>query len=1207
MIEKKGIGLLPMLLLVLLLQACDSKTTLFTPISPDHSGITFSNRITESDTMNILKFEYVYNGGGAAIGDFNNDGKQDIYFTGNQEANRLYLNKGDFKFDDVTAIAKVSGEGKWCSGVALVDINNDGWMDIYVGATVKKTAADRANLLYVNQGLNNQGIPTFKEVAREYGLADEGHTTNAAFLDYDNDGDLDLYVVTNTLEGYPNNYRKKVTDGSAPNTDRLYRNDWNAQLKHPVYTDVSKQAGILIEGYGLGVNITDINRDGWKDIYVTNDYVSNDLLYINNHNGTFTDQAAAYFKHTSNTAMGNDVTDINNDGLVDVIAVDMLPRNNARKKVLMAANNYHMYINNDEYGYTYEYGRNTVQLNQGNKPGTQTPVFSEISLLANVAETDWSWTPLVVDFDHDGYRDLIITNGFPKDVTDRDFMSFRAQSSSIASPEFMLKQIPEVKINNYAFHNNGDLTFTDVSADWGITQPSFSNGAAYGDLDNDGDLDYVVNNINDSAFVFRNQLMERKPEQAHYLRVLFKGSEQNRMGLGTFVELTYGNGQKQVYEHSPYRGYLSSVENAAHFGLGATKEVAQVKIIWPTGAVQLFRNVKADQVLTVDIQAAKPDSIADTQSFSPGLFTEVTDSLKITYQHEEPDFVDFNIQRLLPHKLSQYAPAIAVADVNADGLDDVFIGGSTAHKGRFMIQSASGAFIEKDLLPGKKGEEKIQEDMGVLWLDVDNDNDQDLYIASGGSEWEPNAAAYQDRLYLNNGKGSFRQDTTALPAIRTSKSCVKAADYDRDGDLDLFVGGRVEPGQYPKPVSSFIFRNDSKGSKAKFTDVTSTVATPLLHLGLVCDAIWTDYDNDGWMDLILAGEWMPLTFLKNQNGKFTAWNADAGTVINTPATNKDSGTQSITQSLSHSIGWWNSLAAGDFDRDGDMDYIAGNLGLNTLNKATEQEPVKVYAKDFDGNGSFDVIPTAFFPGTNGQKQEFTFHGREDLIKQMVVMRARFPYFKDFAQASIDKLLTEEERKTALVLKANYLQSVLVENLGKGQFRLVPLPIQAQFAPVFGIITEDMDQDGNLDILAVGNDYGNEVMIGRYDALNGIWLKGNGKNTFVPQTIAASGFYVPGNAKGLAQLSDAKGHQLVVASQNRGRLCVFKNNHNALPIRLLPDDAFAWITYADGRKEKKEFPYGSSFLSQSARELILSKGVKSVEIASFTGKKRMVAL
>lgn len=1187
------------LLVLLTLAGCQfSPKPLFSLIPAQKSNITFSNRITENDSMSILDVEYLYNGGGVALGDFNNDGRTDVFFTGNQVANRLYLNKGDFQFEDITKSAGVGGNGKWCSGATLVDINNDGLLDIYVSATLYKSAHLRENLLYVNQGLkkngNGTGVPTFREMAKEYGIADDSHTTNAAFFDYDNDGDLDLYLLTDRIDEYPNVYRVKVNDGSSLNADRLFRNDFDPALAHPVFTNVSKQAGILHQGYGLGLNIADINRDGWKDIYVTNDYLSDDLLYINNHDGTFTDQAGRYFKHTSNTAMGNDVTDINNDGLADVIALDMMPHNNYRKKMLLGANNYQTYLNNDEYGVSYQVVRNTLQLNQGPLPHSTAPAFSEISLLADMAETDWSWTPMVVDFDHDGYRDLLITNGYPKDVTDRDFMTFRAESSQIASKDFTLAQIPVVKINNYAFHNNGDLTFSDVSKAWGLTEPSFSNGAAYGDLDNDGDLDYIVNNINDSAFVYRNNLIESKPEKASYLRIKFKGTPQNVMGLGAIVELHYKDGnqkpQHQFYEHSPYRGYLSTVEPVAHFGLGAVNTIDEVRIIWPgsggkPGLQQTLRQVKPNQVLTVDVKNAH--EIPTTTPEPAGQFTDVTDSVGLQFTHTEPEYIDFNVQKLLPHKLSQLGPAVSVGDVNGDGLDDVFIGGSRSHKGRFMLQTATGKFVSKNLLPGPDSAAKTQEDMGTLLFDADGDGHSDLYIASGGSEGNAGTDVYQDRLYLNNGKGNFQPAPQALPINMTSKSCVKAADFDRDGDLDLFIGGRVEPDKYPKPVSSLILRNDSKPGQPRFTDVTAQMAPQLKDIGLVCDAIWSDTDNDGWPDLMLAGEWMPITLLKNEQGKrFTPIASD---------------------SFDQAKGWWNSIVAGDFDADGDMDYVVGNLGLNARMRASIKEPVRIYAGDLDNNGFYDAIPTIFIPDENGDRKEYTFHGREDLIKQMIVMRKRFPYFKDFTQASIDKLLTPEERQNALVLEANYLQSVYVENKGEGHFAMRPLPTQAQLGPIFGMVPNDVDHDGHLDVMLVGNDYSAEVLMGRYDALNGLWLRGDGKGNFAPQTLAGSGFYVPGNAKGLAQLTDPQGRELLIATQNRGKLCAFRNRQWARPLRLQALDMTALLTYSNGRTQRVEGGYGSSYLSQSTRTLWIDPSVKSVVLIDSRGKKRTVAL
>ena len=1171
--------------------SCNRPKTLFKLVSSDLSGVHFDNKIVENDSLNPLSSVNIYNGGGVGIGDFNNDGLQDIYFVGNMVSNKLYLNKGKLKFEDITKEAGVGGEGRWSKGVSVVDINNDGWMDIYLSVTMNNDPQKRRNLLYVNQGLDKNGIPVFKEMAKEYGLDDTTSSTIADFFDYDNDGDLDMYLAVNQIvpDNSPSVFRPIIRDGSFPSTGRLYRNDWDPVLKHPVFHDVTKQAGLTIEGYGHGVTIADFNKDGWKDIFVTNDFNSNDLLYINNHDGTFTDKASTYFKHTSANGMGQDVIDINNDGLSDVVELDMNPEDNYRKKMMMGSNSYQTYLNSDLFGYQYQYVRNTLQLNEGPRVNANDslgdPIFSDIGYFSGISQTDWSWTPLVTDFDNDGFRDIIITNGYPRDITDHDFTSFRQEASNIASMAFILGQIPQVKLTNYAFRNNGNLTFTNVTKDWGITKPSFSNGAAYADLDNDGDMDMIVNNINDEASIYENTTMDDSKNHPNYLVVKLKGDSLNVNGLGAWIELHY-QGKQQVYEETPYRGYLSTVQLEPHFGLGNITVVDSVVVKWQNGKEQVLKNVKADQTIVVNQKDAELSySWANQKVDNSALFKDVTDSLNIHYVHQDKDFIDFNQQALLPHKFSEYGPALAVGDIDGNGLDDIISGGSFNYSAQEFLQQANGKFIRKSLLRGKDTLNKNREDEGLLLFDADGDGDLDLYIASGGVQGIPGSSSYQDKLYINDGKGNFTEDTSALPKNYTSKFCVRAIDYDRDGDLDLFVSGRVDPKNYPKAVSSFIFRNDSKDGHIKFTDVTQSVAPALKNIGLVSDAIFTDFNNDGWPDLILAGEWMPVTFLENDKGVFKNV---------TPATG-----------IGNKIGWWNTIASGDFDNDGDIDYIVGNLGLNSYFQASDKYPVSILAKDFDNNGTYDAILSLYLPAsqTDTAKEDFPSESRDDIIKEMPGLRKRYPNYKTFAVATMDSLFPANERKGALQLHANYFSSAFIRNDGKGRFTIVPLPTQAQFSVLDGITVGDYDGDGNLDVLINGNDYGTEPIIGRYDALNGLLLKGDGKGNFTPLSILKSGIYIPGDGKSLVQLRSSKGKLLVAASQNKGALKVFELKRNERMIALLPFDESAVIHYKDGKKQLREIDYGSSFLSQSGRFLTIDSNVVSVDIKNSKGQTR----
>ena len=1171
--KQSYLAVMSILITVIFVGCNNPPETLFVLHSKDKTGIDFSNTIFESDTFNIFSYDYIYNGGGVAIADFNNDGLQDIFFTGNMVPNRLYLNEGKFEFRDVTAIANVNLPGRWNGGVTVVDINNDGWQDLYVCATMEEDSLLRANMLYLHKGVNEDNIPVFEEVAEKYGIADKGYSVMATFFDYDRDEDLDLYVLTNKdAKEISSNYRTKIVDGSASTNDRLYRNNGNG-----TFTNVTKEAGILYEGYGLGLAISDFNNDGWSDIYVSNDFTTNDLFYVNNQDGTFTNQSAQWIAHQSQFSMGNDAADFNNDGLTDIITLDMLPETNDRKKTMINNKNYLTYINNEKYGYEYQYIRNMLHLNNGMSEGVG---FSEIGQLAGVFQTEWSWSPLFADFDNDGNKDLAITNGFPRDITDKDFVTYHTDVGAYVSNSDLLDSVPIIKIPNYVYRNNGDLTFTDVSKEWGFTQPSFSNGAAYADFDNDGDLDYVVNNINDNPLIYENKSGEKKPQANHYLRIKFVGPPLNKNAIGTKVML-YERGNIQVLEQYVSRGYLSSVEQILHFGLGVAAKVDSLIITWPDGNMQKVDNIKADILETIKYNPEdfiKPHSGGIQKQ---KLFSDVSRSLNLLFKHEEDDKIDYNLQRTLPHKFSQSGPGMATGDITGDGLEDVIIGGSVGHYFTLFIQSKDGLFSRREF--SSPSADKKEEDEGLLLFDADNDSDLDLYVVSGGIEFAPDSIEYQDRLYKNDGHGKFTLEAKALPNTRSSGSCVRAADVDGDNDLDLFVGGRVVPGSYPYPSRSYLLRNDN----GVFVDVTESIFPDLIKLGMITDALFTDYDNDGRIDLTIVGEFLPVMFFKNENGHFITTNSTG---------------------IEKNVGWWNSITGGDFDNDGDIDYIAGNLGLNNAYKVTDTSPLCVFAKDFDKNGSIDPVLGCYIKKSlsDDKMDLYPVHFWDEINSQSPRFRQQFSKYKQYGNANVQTLFTEEELSDALILKANYMETSYIENLGNGKFKMKPLPLMTQFAPVNGLVVDDINYDGNLDVLMVGNDYGNEVFIGRYDALTGLVLLGDGTGNFEVVKSAQSGFNVSRDAKALVKLSGLD-EDLYLATRNRDSISVFAITRKQVNKHIEPKNSDSWaeIIYEDGRKRKVELYYGAGYLSQSTRRLRWDKGIKSIILYEFNNKSRQL--
>ncbi|MEX6689275.1 VCBS repeat-containing protein [Danxiaibacter flavus] len=1100
----------------IIMASCKSpgKEKLFTKLSSGQTGIHFSNDIDESLFKKQALNEFAYMGGGVGIGDFNNDGLKDIFFCGNQVSSRLYVNKGENKFDDITEKAGVFTTA-WCTGVSIVDINGDGYDDIYVCNYGKGLTSAAANQLFINQH-----DLTFKEEAASYGLADSSYSTQAAFFDFDLDGDLDMYLLNYRFNGpNANTIFPKDLSGHSPANDKLYRNDGKINgAAHPVFTDVSMQAGIKEDGYGLGVSVSDFNNDGWPDIYVSNDFLSNDVFWLNNRNGTFSNRLDAATKHQSYSSMGCDAADINNDALVDFATLDMMPEDNKRKKLTYSFMNYERYETERSLGYSPEFMRNMLQLNNGNwnMHDTAIPFFSEIGQMAGISETDWSWSVLLADFDNDGWKDAHITNGIGRDFINSDFIQFTTTVGvNTIDPEKQrqlmneeIKSLDHVNLPNYLYINNHNYSFRNASHEAGIDQPSLSTGCAYADLDNDGDLDLVVNNINGEAFVFNNNSMQTKEGRHHYLGFNLVGESANREAIGTKIYV-YKDGKAQLQEQEPVRGYLSTVDRKLIFGLGDALSADSVVISWPGSKRSVVKNVRADSVYRIEVMdaVAAPPQVNEHHPF---LFSNVTDSTGLIYKHMDVTYNDYAVQRLLPQKFSQLGPFIAVGDVNNDSLPDVFAGGGFNFSGKLFTQQKNGSFLGKDLVSGVK----MQEDMDCVFLDVDNDGDNDLLISSGDTRYSDTSSWYKPRLYINDGKGNFSLAANALPeAVRTIAGCVAAGDYDNDGDMDLFIGGRVSK-RYPLSPKSFILQNN----KGIFTDVTATVCPALKEPGMITAAKWADYDGDGKTDLVVAGEWMPVRFFKNNGSALT----------------EATGTTGLTQMN----GMWRSLAAVDIDKDGDLDFVAGNLGLNCKYRVVAGEPMKLLAKDIDGNGSIDPVMFYYLKNDNGKKELFPAINRDQFADQVPAIKKMFLKHKDYTKADEDKVFKNKEG--LLEFTCDETASCWLENKGNGKFVKHLLPAEAQFAPVNAIICDDLDGDGVNDLLLAGNEYQTEVMTGRYDASYGCFLKGTDKGTFAYTSPATNGFRVDGDVKDMKIIRSGN-NKLILVAINNSYMKVFRVN------------------------------------------------------------------
>lgn len=1111
-------------ILLILFQACSPTppSTHFSSLTAEKTNIHFENTLEYSEEFNMYTYRNFYNGGGVAIGDINKDGLADIFFCGNMVDNKLYLNKGNFQFEDITEQAGVASENVWSTGVSFADVNGDGWLDMYVCKSGRPGGDKRHNELFISKGVDENGIPSFEEKAKDYGIADMGLSSHAAFFDYDKDGDLDCYLLNNSFRpvgGFDMQPGlRDIRDSLGGN--KLYRNDLinsdgedSGEVK---FTDVSEYAGIYGSaiGFGLGVTIGDVNRDGWQDIFVSNDFFEHDYLYINQQNGTFKEDLKSQMGETSMGSMGADMADINNDGLPEIFVTEMLPVTEERYKTKMTFENWDKYQLNVKSGYHHQFTRNVLQLNNGNN------TFSEIGRMANVHATDWSWSALMADFDNDGLKDIYISNGIYKDLLDQDYINFHSndpgiiQSIKNKEPGAILKLIdiiPSERIPNMVFRNKGNLTFEEANESWNMDMPSHSNGSAYGDLDNDGDLDLVVNNVNMPPFVLRNE--SPQDGQHNYLQVSLEGAGNNAFGLGAQVSIMH-KGKTYFQELAPMRGFQSSIDYTLHFGLGDIDTVEQLKVKWPNGAAQTLRNLKTNQRIDLQLSQVQLQEDAATQSLdssrasssqdSQSIFRDISSQFAFDFTHSENDFVDFNRDRLIYHMLSREGPRMAVGDVNGDGLEDIYVCGAAKQLGVILAQTPEGGF--EAIYQAWIGEDRFAEDTNCLFADFDGDGDLDLYVTSGGNEFDLRSNNLRDRLYFNTGHGVFEKSAQLLPTEkRESTSALSAADFDGDGDVDLFVGIRSKPGVYGVPVGGFLLENDGKGT---LTNVTETIAPELKGLGQLTDATWADIDGDQDQDLIIVGEWMPITVFRNDGRTFNKITNKAG--------------------FEGSNGLWQRVVAADLDQDGDMDFVLTNHGLNTRFKASPEKPLRIYVNDFDKNRTAEQIITMY----NGE-EDYPLALRHDLTMQMPGLKKKYLLYENYKGQRMEDIFEDKQIRTSAQAEVYTTASAIAWNDGSGKFSLEPLPIEAQMSPLYAIQVDDFDEDGHPDILLGGNFYHSKPEVGIYDATYGVFLKGDGNKGFTALSAQSSGFFVKGEIRDFAKAKVGEKELIVVARNDEG--------------------------------------------------------------------------